>query len=411
MIEGSVFFAAYGGGHVAALAPVIWQLNEARHRTSVMGFTTARDTLERAGIDAIGVADVLPLVPAFAHAPVIGAALAAGQGRHPLVSEAETNAYLGVGYIGLEQRHGAAEAARIWARSGRQAFQPTSFFEDLFTRSRPLVVVATNSPRSERAALEAARNLGIPSLCVVDLYAAFEIEWCGARGYASRVCVLNDEVRRRFIAQGSEPARVVATGNPAFDRLGELNYAGVRQRKRAQLGLAEADRLILWISQVEPAEHPFSGAVGDPTLSERIDKHLAATYCDDPRVHLVMRLHPSEDRPPAVQGPRIRYGDRSEPLDELLCASDCVLTCSSTVGVEASLLGVPVIQMMDSIFSPDLPLQEMGMAVAVPSYREVGPAIDEILSGPVRTGDPAASAGVRFGAAQRIVGEILSLTQ
>ncbi|MES2755181.1 MAG: UDP-N-acetylglucosamine 2-epimerase [Pseudomonadota bacterium] len=379
MRPGSILFTCYGGGHAAALAPVIARLRDAGERVDLLAFTTAREYFRKRGIPTLGVADVLSLVPDYADARSVGRSLADGQGRHALVSIADTEAYLGIGYLALERAFGRAEAEARYAALGRQAFRPRDFFERLFTVVRPAAVVATNSPRSERAALDAARTLRIPSLCLVDLYAPFEIEWCGAPGYATTICVLNDAVRTRFVEHGADPDAVVVTGNPAFDRLGLIDYQQRRRCVRERAGLRSADRVLLWISQPEPAIHPFSGAVGDPTLPERIERYLADSFADDRDVRIIMRLHPSEDRPPAVAGARIRYSDASEPLDDLLCLADCVVTCSSTVGLEAAMLGVPVVQLMDSVFSPDLPLGALGVAIEVPHYYEAATVIDRCL--------------------------------
>lgn len=341
---------------------------------AILGLTTAAAYFRRQGYEAFGIAELIEEMPDYAGAFRTGADLAIGQPTHSVVSIRETHAYLGVNYLSLERNFGAEEASRRYAAGGRQSFQPLDFFRNLFTLARPAAVVATSAPRSERAAIETATALKIPSLCVVDLYAPYEIEWCAAKGFADRICVLNNVVANRFIARGV-PAEVLAvTGNPAFDRLGNLDVNVVRAQHRAKLGLSDNDRLLVWISQPEPAVHPFSGVNGDPTLPTRVERELALGFADDAHVHIVMRLHPSEDRGPTVKGPRIRYGTSDEPLDHLLAAADCILTASSTVGLEAAMLGIPVVQLTNSIFSPDLPLAELGFAIAAPDvYQAVEP--------------------------------------
>lgn len=405
-LHGRVLFVSYGGGHAAALAPVACELGRRNIPFTIVGLTTAAAYFARHSLPALGMADLVACVPGYERAMAIGEQLATAQPRHGAVSAQETAAYLGVGYIALERMLGSEEAERRYARSNRQAFRPVDFFERLFTIARPDAVVATNSPRSEQAALQAAETAGIPSLCLVDLYAAFEIDWCAAPGYADRVCVLNEAVAERFRARGADAAAVRITGNPAFDRLGMIDMSSVRARHRATLGLSESERLILWISQPEPNLHPFSGAAGDPALPARIEVQLAESFANDPNVHLVMRLHPSEDRGPAVSGSRLRYGTADEPLDNLLCAADCVVTCSSTVGLEAGLLGVPVVQVMRSIFSPDLPLAEMGYAAAATSQEDLEARIREaFVTGFHNSSRPI----ITFDATMRVADQIAEL--
>jgi hypothetical protein len=405
-IAGSVFVASYGGGHAAALTPVVKSLGQKGLAPSVMAFTTARDYFDRRGIQTFGFDAIIDGVPAYGVAREIGRALALGQSRHASVSAEETEAYLGVGYVALERALGAEEASNRYARLGRQAFCPVDFFERLFSDQRPALVVATSAPRAERAALEAARNLGIPSLCLVDLYAPFEIEWCGSPDYCNLVCVLNDAVKARFVAYGVPPDRVAVTGNPAFDRIGALDVATERARYRAELGIGDDEKLLVWISQPEPLIHPFSGIIGDPALPEHVERSLAENFSESAK--LVMRLHPSEHRPPAVSGPSVRYSDVTEPLDPLLCAADCVVTCSSTVGLEAAMLGVPVVQIMNSVFSPDLPLGKMGLAIEVPNHYEAGPVIAGCLNSDRRAG-VSATDQLHFDAGDRVADHIVAL--
>ena len=408
-IAGAVFVASYGGGHSAALAPVIKALVCAGIHPTVMAFTTARDYFARRGIVTFGYDDLLDTLPGYDQARPIGRALALGEARHALISAEETEAYLGAGYLALERSLGAYEASVRYARLGRQSFCPVDFFEELFTLHRPAIVVATNSPRSERAALEAARNLEIPSLCLVDLYALHEIEWCGSLNYCEVLCVLNDAVKHHFIAHGVPAERIVVTGNPAFDRIGAIDVEAERTRYRNSLRIDSKDKLLVWISQPEPLIHPFSGAIGDPMLPERIERSLAEAFAGpNGSTQLVMRLHPSEHRPPAVSGPSVRYSDVTEPLDPLLCAADCVVTCSSTVGLEAAMLGVPVVQIMNSVFSADLPLGKMGLAIEVPNHSEAGPVIAGCLNSD-RCAGVFAMDQLHFVAGDRVASEVLKL--
>lgn len=378
-IRGSVLLLSYGGGHAAALAPVAKRLQAANVDVQVLGLTTAAAYYQARGLMTIGIADLCGHVPGYANVAARGAVLAAEQASHHAVPEAESRAYLGVGYLALERELGAYEAERRYARLGRQAFLPRDFFARLFEVARPSVVVATSAPRAERAALEMAFAAGVPSLCVVDLYAPFEIEWCAAPRFAHRICVLNDAVADRFRKHGAKDDRLVVTGNPAFDRLGALDIPAARARYRKAHGLAETDRLVVWISQPEPAIHPFSGAAGDPNLPLQIERQLADQFAGEPCVHLLMRLHPSEDRPPAVEQLRLRYSRSDEPLDDVLCAADCIVTTSSTVGLEAALIGVPVVQITNSVFSPDLPLAELGFATAAEDAYTAAGVVRQIL--------------------------------
>ena len=94
---------------------------------------------------------------------------------------------------------------------------------------------AVPRPRAERAAIEAAGELSIPSVCLVDLFAVDEKRWIGRPGYADRVCVLNEGVRQMLLAEGRTPDEVVVTGNPAFDGLFDPAHRQAAMEVRGRL--------------------------------------------------------------------------------------------------------------------------------------------------------------------------------
>jgi hypothetical protein len=379
-IKKKILFVTYGGGHASALLPVMRDLTNKSLEYSVLALTTAKRYLANNDISSFSMRDVVNLVEGYRGSDRVGRILAHETNLNAAVSMEETHAYMGVGFHDLVRTFGIKKARSIYADGGRQRFCPIDFFTTLFRSQRPAVVVATSAPRSERAALEAARDLGIPTLCLVDLYAPFEIEWCASPGYASKICVLNDAVAERFLQRGVGRDSLVVTGNPSFDRLSKLDVVRVRRDYRLSMGIKDNDYLISWMSQPEPERHPFSAAVGDPSLPGRIERYLVEGLKERSNLKLVIRRHPSENRPNDFMHPRVFYSDVALPLDNLLCGSDCVITTGSTVGLEAGLLGIPVIQSMDSIFSKDLPLETLGFARAVDNHLKLWPAIDEIQS-------------------------------
>ncbi|TXC65467.1 hypothetical protein FSC37_03250 [Piscinibacter aquaticus] len=259
--------------------------------------------------------------------------------------------------------------------------------------------MATNSPRAERAAIMAAGQLGIPSICAVDLFALQEVQWIGQPGYATRVCVLNDSVRRMFLEHGRRSEEIIVTGNPAFDRLTSVAAVDAGAALRQARGWNDGLTTVLWASQIEPERHPFTDRCGDPTLPRRVEARLRALVASDPSFRLVVRYHPSE-RVQFRAAPRVEFSATSENIADLLHAVDVVVVTASTVGLEAAIAGRPVISVDESIFTPDTRYAEMGVARGVASANEVASAVREA----------AAGAGVAFSQGQSgrsATGEIL----
>ena len=368
-----VLFVGYGGGHVRMLLPLARLLREGGLAEPVfLGLTTARAEVEAAGFPCLGFTDFID--EGDAAALEHGRALASQLGSHAISFE-ESAAYLGLSYADLVREHGAERAAALHATHGRQAFLPVGTLERILSRVRPDLLVATSAPRAERASFVAARRLGMPSVCLVDLFAAYEIEWLREPGFADRICVLNGRVRDRIVDAGRRADEVIVTGNPAFDGL--LDPA-VRERGAALRKSRGWDdrRVWLWASQVEPESHPCQPGRGDTLLPMRIAREMQRITQARPDMELVIRPHPSEGEYRIELGPRQSLSPRGESLHELLHACDGVVVLTSTVGLEASIAGCTVVQATGSRYTPDAPYLDYGIADAAVPLEGLEAAID-----------------------------------
>ena len=358
----TVLFVCYGGGHVRMVLPVARALAaQGLARPLVLGLTTAADVVRQAGLPLLQFKDfVRPGDPDDKAAVAHGHELVR-QLTGDVADADESAAYLGLSYADLVAEHGAAEAASRHARFGRQAFLPVRTLRRILQQAQPDLLVATNSPRGERAAVLAAGALGIPAVCIVDLFAIDEVKWIGQPGYADRICVLNPAVQDFLVRAGRKPHEIAVTGNPAFDTLFD---PGIRQQG---LALREARRwggqkVMLWPSQTEPAVHPFDGRPGDPRLPERALRALMAFAVARDDTVLCVRPRPGETLPAWPDHPRIVLTGQDWPLAPLLHATDLVVTLNSTVGLEGHLTGARVLQVLGSVFDHAMPMLAYGIA-------------------------------------------------
>lgn len=377
-----VLFVAYGGGHVAMLAPLATELMSKGQPFTFLALTTARSALERQGIPCIGFRD-LPGAD-DADTQRWGRQLAAELPAGGAVAPDETIAYLGLSFRDLVQEVGTTEAHERYAKHGRQAFLPVAAMRRAISHIAPALVVTTNSPRAERAAIVAAGQLGLPSVCAVDLFALQEVQWIGKPGYATRLCVLNESVRRMFMEHGRRADEVVVTGNPAFEPLTQPAARSAATELQRERGWDDGRRTILWASQPEPERHPFADRAGDPTLPRRVESALRDLVATKSGLRLVVRYHPSE-RVNFVPGPNVDFSPASDPIATLLNAVDAVVVTASTVGLEAAIAGRPVVSVDTSIFTPDTLYNTMGVSRGVTSIEDLGACVMEALEGPGQT--------------------------
>jgi hypothetical protein len=367
-----VLFACYGSGHVRMVLPLAKALHAGgRAQVQVLGLTTAAALVRQEGLPLLQFKDFVG--PGDAAALERGRALAAALGDVP--DAQESAAYLGLSYADLEAEVGPAEAAARYARDGRQAFLPRRTLQRILSQVQPDLVVATNSPRAERAAIEAARVLAIPAVCVVDLFAIDEVRWIGQPGYADRVCVLNEAVRDSLLQAGRAPQEIVVTGNPAFDALHVPGLAAAGERLRRAHGWQDR-RVLLWPAQVEPATHPFNGAPGDPTLPARALQAVTAWTLAQPDAVLCVRPRAGQALPPLPAHQRIVLAGQDWPLPPLLHAVDLVVTLTSTVGLEGHLAGARLVQVLGSVFDDAMPLARFGIADAAVPLAELPAALE-----------------------------------
>lgn len=367
-----ILAVTYGGGHAALVAPVVKELRCIGHEVTVLGLTTAASYLKEQGINSIGFNDLLE--PSNREAYEMGCRLSQALGRGGPISKEETIAYLGLSYQDLIGRVGEEAAASEYSEKGRQAFLPIGVMKRAIDRFNPDVMFATNSPRAEQAAILAAGECGIPSVCAVDLFALQEVQWIGKPGYATRVCVLNEAVRAMFLARGRCEDEIVVTGNPAFDRLHLAEVRTEGARLRHERGWDDGLVTLLWASQVEPEQHPFAPRQGNPALPRKIEAVLRRFVQETPGFRLVVRYHPSE-KVEFVEQRGVIFSPSAENLHALLHAVDGVVVLSSTVGLEASLIGKSVVSVDCSIFTKDAPYSKMGISYGVPNPEDLPAAI------------------------------------
>ncbi|MBA3771748.1 MAG: UDP-glycosyltransferase [Ramlibacter sp.] len=392
-----VLFVCYGSGHVRMVVPVARALQAAGlAQVQVVGLTTAARVVRDAGLPLLQVKDFLRRGDEAALA--MGRKLLASMGD--VDDAAESEAYLGLSYAELEAQAGPQEAQRRYGALGRQAFLPVQMMSRVLEQVRPDLLVVTNSPRAERAAVEAAAQLGVPSVCMVDLFAVDEVRWIGLPGYAQRVCVLNAGVRQFLLAAGRGPGEVVVTGNPAFDALLDPGNTRRARELRRRHGW-EGRRLLLWPNQAEPVVHPFDGRPGDPGLPGRVLARLAQWVMRQPDAVLCVRPRAGETMPALPADPRIVLTGQDWALPDLLHAVDTVVTLTSTVGLEGHLCGARLVQVRGSVFDDAMPLARFGIADAAVPLNGLDQALDRWTALPRR--DPVSS-----GAATRRVVEVLA---
>jgi hypothetical protein len=395
-----VLLVAYGGGHITMVLPVMKALRELHQdiHLDLIALTTAYAVALNAGEDPWCYTDLKHLVDSK-FVDDWGTRLAPLQ-RHPTVSAEETQAYVGVNFWDLVQQHGMEQAQALHAERERFAYFPLHFFRRVLAHLKPDVVVATASPRSEEAALQAAIEMGIPTLSMTDYFLRPFDAYCKRRMYADRVSVFNEQVRQTLHDCGVNSDKLLVTGNPAFDNLRSEKGRLHAMDWRNSMGWMEKT-VVLWAGHIDD----YTSANPDPIRATEYPLHVEAELrrwvdSSDDRA-LIIRYHPNEMHlfPTGTPMPRIFLSTRDQQVHDAILAADLVVVQMSTVGLEAAVAGKPVVAMVNSPQSlrANFNYEKFGIAYAAPEISKLPEVIEKAMklgcvAPALSSGSPAAIA-------------------
>jgi hypothetical protein len=402
-----VLFLTYGNGHVAKVAPVVAELRRRGIRSQVVALTLGYRQAQRLGLNPLGFRDLLHLVDAE-RAQAYGRQLLPDN-RHPDVDDAESIAYLGINYLDWVETYGEAEAARRYAEGGRRAFLPLRFMHRVIEFLRPSLVVSTASPRSEQAAIEAAVDLSIPCMTMMDLFGLPHDNFRRNVVFADRITVLSEFARENLLEAGIPVDRLVVTGCPAYDRLFDPAIARLGAKWKAENGWRGL-YTVMWAGNLEESAPNVPSEFLGSGLGLIVERALRTWVSSRPDVALVVRYHPNQYHMFKDLGEQDRVyvsQPTQDPLDPLLHACDAIVTQTSTVGFEGALIGKRLLALSFSpwVINFDFDYGKLGLGESVESLDQLVPQLErERLELSNQKAFPPSGP-----ATQRVVAEMLSL--
>ena len=366
-----IFMAFYGGGHVTAAIPLIRALQERGHEVVPLALTTAAEVLRRHGMAHRTVRDYVD--PADPRVRAYGEKLAQ---RHHTDGKGipleESLAYLGGSMRDLVDDVGEEAAWAEYARIGLNALSPVATASRILVQEQPDWVVTTASPRMEAAMLRAAHRLGIPSVCVIDLFAILELPWLRRPDNGHLQTVYSNTVIDRLVQAGRRAEDIFVTGNPAFDALANPETPRLGAAWRERHGVADGEKLILWAEQPEPA---------DPELPRQVRRYLAQVCAARPGWRLVVRLHPSSTDPRGEVIPEgALHSPPEDPLPVVAAAADAVVTLTSTVAMEMLLTGKPALVLRLSQYDDLVSYSAEDGALVLDALEHVPDGLEQVLN-------------------------------
>lgn len=360
----------YGGGHMKIIEPLYFHFTTKGHQVDILALTTAAPYFESKGIDFFTFSDFPSLYNEKARK--YGEELINGLEFNSLPRSLSLS-YLGVSFYDLVKTIGEQAAREKYDALGRRAFLPVKALSQIISERKTELIITTNSPRSERAALIAAKNLNLPSLCINDFLAikggALDI---AEAKLGNKICVLTQSVKEELISNSDYPAdNIVVTGSPVFDKL-----------KKQKRKLSSNKPVILLADYNIPTQHPhFNAEYGDPLYSHKIRSECARLG----KLHnwkFIFRPHPNQkidyDEHKCDQ---IIISNAQDDLHEILSYTDIVITAVSTVGLEGLIAGTKLISIENTVFSTTgFSYKKSNLSIGINNATELESAIQVALN-------------------------------
>ena len=239
----------------------------------------------------------------------------------------ECVAYLGLGYWNLVQNLGSQEAKIQFTKFGRKAFCPVDVMTKILQYEKPDVVVVTADVRVERASGIAANKLGIPVVHIQDLPEMDKLT------YKASVCVMN-QYARDYILQhkAASEEMLYITGQPVIESNTVVDPSEIQKMKK-NFCFEKYKKIIVYLEQPLNLDIP------------EMEEFLLQESFRHPDYLYIIKLHPNQDFDKQVEFNfdcnYLKIRDCN--LKALLSLADLAITRDSNSGLEAAMMGVPLI--------------------------------------------------------------------
>jgi hypothetical protein len=309
-------------------------------------------------------------------------------------SEASSNRLL----CGLPQRldfHGVDLAGPVnrWMAERVRTYGPrqTRILQRIdahFRRVRPTaLVVDEDATPMARAAVAIARRHGATSFVVQ--HGAPVCRFGFAPAAADQILLWGRSSQKQLTEWGVPIERIRLVGSPRHEppHKERSHSKASGSRKRTICPRKSPSPRVLLLATTPPRDdRPDAIALHFTrcTYAEMLRTALAAVS-GVPGARLIVKLHPRAPQDPIALAVLSEFPSlasrvvRRGPVEKWIRRADCVLSCFSSAGIDATLSGVPVIQLLPSASGEILPHQEWGMLGTARSQDEIEPLLMQAL--------------------------------
>ncbi len=245
------------------LLPIFEKCKNKGYSADILALTGAKLITNSLGIKSLGFKDFIPELDRKEIKDFGKKLLYENYYPESGIDKEESIYYLGINWLENLDRYGLEMTERIYRKVKRHSFLPIKFFERLIKENKYGLVITTNSPKSERAAIIAANNLKIKSIRIEDLFFDDDLQLdlinkLGVdysksigkfKAKPSKIFVMSNYTKSLYkknkdimLLETSE-SDVIVTGQPILDRLVEKSFSPLEKKNKVY---KQKKEFILW---------------------------------------------------------------------------------------------------------------------------------------------------------------------
>ncbi len=290
----------------------------------------------------------------------------------------------GIKYIELNETTNFKEALQLLK----------NFQVDFLLSDTSLNSLAQTSIELEKLFILAARKLTIPSLSVLDYWSNYTIRFSDNKKnliyLPDKIAIMDKQVYDDMVSENFPYQILEITGQPAFSELTEWKSKFTTSKKNIifnLLGINSYEYFVIFASEPVLSGNPLhtlKPGYTEKSVLELLIKTFEIIQVEIPRrIVLVIRPHPKEDlekfRLIKSQTIRILIFTEEHTRDVVMSA-DLVTGITSTILIEAALLGCIVVSLQPGLKTKDiLPTNRLGLTQPIYKKEEMLKILKELL--------------------------------
>lgn len=367
-----IFMICYGGGHAEIIKEVYKNLIDIPNiQIVILALTMSKYIFDRDNIPYKQISDYYD-EENEKEIYSLGKNFCIKNNIDTSIGEKETYLYHGYSLFELEKKYGEKKVYEGFKKLGRRIFLPLSFMKKIIEKEMPNLVITTNSPRFEKAALIISKEMGINTLSIEDLFGVenegmskeivnFLNDKVYENVYGDYLCIISEESKKNLLS--NKVNKVFTTGNPSFDKALKLFLIGVGEEEKIE---KEKEITICFLSQNYPEKF---------LIIEELVKIIEKKN----NYNLIIKIHPNEKKEEYLKKLNKKIDKvivEDSNLYTNILKSNIIITIDSTSALEAAVLDKPIIAKRNKF----IPFKEMNLGLEYENIDELERMIGKILN-------------------------------